>query len=155
QAVTAKLLQLSQVEGPARRSLGSFPKIDFVSLPLHNPHSMFTARLAMWLLTLLEAVLVVAGRALAWMGRRRHSPALPARLYSAFAAFARRKTLSVVCVGLLSLTARLALLSLLGIPEARWNDEFSYLLAGKTFASGRITNPTPPLWVHLETFHVI
>jgi len=71
-----------------------------------------------------------------------------------FGQLARRRWLAVVSVALSVPLLRVAILPLLPVPLPFCPDDFSFLLAGDTFAHGRLTNPTPAMWTHFETIHV-
>jgi hypothetical protein len=68
---------------------------------------------------------------------------------------ANRRWLSVFVVIAIVLVLRGALIPFLPMPVAGVNDEFSYLLAGETFASGHMANPPHALWKSLETLYVL
>jgi hypothetical protein len=102
---------------------------------------------------LIEGGLTVILFAVAFALPRLGSP-LFVPIERAFARLALRKHLSVALVGVSTLLLRLAILPFCPIPLPFVQDDFSFLLAGNTFALGRLTNPTPAMWLHFESIQL-
>lgn len=91
--------------------------------------------------------------ALAWFVPRLGDPAF--RSIERFVVrLANNKGLAVTGIAVAVILLRLSLIGLIPVPIPAIQDEFGYLLSADTFAHGRLTNPTHPMWVFLDTFQV-
>lgn len=78
-----------------------------------------------------------------------------AKIEKAGARFAGRKSLAVFAILILTIVLRVSLLGVMPVEPPGIHDEFSYLLAGDTFAHGRLANPPHAMAVFFDTFHVL
>lgn len=67
----------------------------------------------------------------------------------------QRPWICAVVTGMVMFGIQAGVANRYGWPVPALHDEFSYLLAADTYASGRATNPTPPGAEFLETYHVL
>jgi hypothetical protein len=115
-----------------------------MSLELLGPYALF----------FVETALTLAAVYIAFM-----APRAGAGFFRAIAAplarLARRPCLSLCIIGLAPIVLRLLLQPLLHTPQPAIHDEYAHLLAGDTFAHGRLANVPHPMWIFFESMHIL
>lgn len=119
-----------------------------------EPVALFFALVILYALVIAEGLLTAAAYRIV---RRKPDAgkAWFARWEARLNRLAQRPWLAICFVAAVALGGRALLLPVLPTHHPLITDEYSYLLAGDTFASGRLTNPPHPMWKHFETIHVL
>lgn len=76
------------------------------------------------------------------------------RVERAFGRLASKQVLAIATLVFSTILLRLAILPWIPAPLPFDPNDFSNLLAADTYAHGRLTNPTPAMWIHFEAVHV-
>src|SRR5437879_12129481 len=104
------------------------------------------SHLASWVLTIIEAVMVLTVAAMTLRSGRSRNATLFARAEQSFVKIARRRGRSILLVAMRCRALRASLIPIIGIPYPAWNDDCSSLLSAHTFASSSTLTPTHAHW---------
>lgn len=104
---------------------------------------LFLFELVFWIAVILLTVVLI-----------RFRPILLQKAEDCLRRISHPKRFWLAAFPLIAIVVRLAFLLWIPIPVPEAQDGFSYLLASDTFVHGRLTNPSSPMWVHFESFHI-